>query len=324
MLSVALITPRFSETGSSAGYYTHALASLLCDAGIACDVICARSSAPRPGHLESGLLRVHRLPVRKGLPAMGFAAQCAKRVHELQLSNRCQLAICIDAPICADLLRAFPSTLCRVIQTRVEAPSSEPSDLRCLPIAEGIWSPPAFHTPTLLGIGASEGASREQLIRAYRASTAPVLGWSLALLEDDGTWAICDQLATEPDRDDQILLTLQPGIPMLPTLASSNGIANITHADQGTIPHPAIATHQRTTESLTIAIDQAVQLDPASRAAQAFDAWSQALADHPSDAIVRTIRSMCACDSDQAAGARLQRWADLEHQLAHSGLGAAS
>ncbi|MFG0245869.1 MAG: hypothetical protein ACF8MF_07465 [Phycisphaerales bacterium JB052] len=324
MLSVALITPRFSETGCSAGFFTHALASLLYDAGIACDVITTRSQAPRPGHIESGLLRVHRLPVRKGLPAMGFAAQCVNRVHELQQSNRCQLAICIDAPTCADLLRAFPSKRCRVVQSRVEAPSTEPSDLHGLPIANELWSPPVFPTPTLLGAGAPNTSSRALLIEAYRASNAPTLGWSLALLEDDGTWAMCDHQAMAPTHQPPILLTLQPGIPVLPTLASAHGIASITHLDHGGYGSPSLATHRLTTESLRIAIDQAIRLDPNRRQSHADDVWNQSNADHPTDAIVRTIRSICDAKPTESKETNLRFWTELEHQLTHSGLGALS
>ena len=324
MLNVVLITPRFSETGGSAGHYTHALAQVLCRSGIACDVICSRTQSPRPGYQESGLMRVHRLSVRKGTHAIGFAAYAARRVHELLLTNGYMPVLCIDSPQCAVLLRSIHGTSLPTTEIQVEGTpqTKDPVLLKSIPIAQDLWSPPIFPNPTIMMFGTDTPVDRATAVESYRASGARSAGWSLAMLESDGTWMIREHAPDAPRRQECILVTLKAGLPVLPTLASQHQIASIIHDEQSQQSTNVIARHRLTTDSLANSIELACQLHPDQRASIAGAMWNNALITNSNDTIVNQVRSLCRTTSSFEPQRIMRFWKNLEHQLTPTGIGA--
>lgn len=324
MLNVVLITPRFSETGSSAGYYTHALAQVLCRSGIVCHIICSRTQSPRPGHQETGLMRVNRLSVRKSAHEIGFAAYAARRVHELQLSNGFMPVLCIDSHQSAVILRSIHGNSIPITELQVEGTpqTNDPVLLKSIPIASDLWSPPIFPNPTIMIFGADTPVDQTTAVESYRASGARSAGWSLAILESDGTWMIREHAPDAPRRQDCFLVILKPGVPVLPTLASQHQLASIIHDEQSLQSAKVIARHRLTTDSLANSINLATQLHPDQRASIAGAMWNHALKSNSNDTIVDQVRSLYRTTSNSEPRRIMRFWKNLEHQLTPAGIGA--
>ena len=100
--------------------------------------------------------------------------------------------LCIDSRQSAVILRSIHGNSIPISELQVEGTpqTHDPVLLKSIPIVSDLWSPPIFPIPTIMIFGADTPVDHASVVESYRASGARSAGWSLAILESDGTWMI--------------------------------------------------------------------------------------------------------------------------------------
>ncbi len=296
MLSVILVTPVYAESGSEAGVFTRALSSFLTHSDHRVTVICSHAASAQPSHAEAGRLTIQRLAAKRNNRQCSFAALALSRVHELTRTDRCDTIISIDADPFSILATSTLGKDHAFLDIQTE--NLEPDFLP--PLTKDAWQPPCFNRHVLLGIAYSE-ASRERLIDAYQLSRGPALGWSLALPDPNGDWRIVSSAESPRSGNDAILVSMRPGLSVLPELASAHGI-----------PTVAFDVHCGDVQELAGSVNAAMEIGADRRRAGALEQWTRTDAIPPIDARVRHWNQFMTDASSRVSGGHLDSWLRLE------------
>lgn len=296
-MNIVLVTPIYSECLNPAGLYTEGLAKHLIGDGHRVIVLCAHAWAPRPGLEANGRLRVHRLSCRRSNLHASFGMAASHRLAELCETQSIDAVIDIDAREfrMIQLARSFaiPSP---VPARSITISELEEREVGSYPVLSRLWNPPVIDHPTLLAMP-RDASHRASMIDAYRSSSAPRAGWSLSVLEQDGSWTTIDRVHAH-GAPDAVLIAGSPNDRFVQLLASEHGIVTIT--DDPSAP-------------LKSKINSLISEPKQSRHASAHELWQ--LVNKPEHLAARSrfIQSLTVADSIPP----LARWRSLEYAYVH-------
>lgn len=296
-MNIVLVTPIYSECLTPAGLYTEGLAKHLIGDGHRVIVLCAHAWAPRPGLEAEGRLCVHRLSCRRSNLHASFGMAASHRFAELCETQTIDAVIDIDARDFRMIQLARLFTLPFPVPTHsITISELHDRDLGSYPVMSRLWNPPVIDHPTLLAMP-RDASHRASMIDAYRSSSAPRAGWSLSVLEQDGSWTTIDRVHAH-GAPDAVLITSAPSDRFVQLLASEHGI--ITIIDDS-------SAH------LNSMIDSAISKSKQSRHASAHERWQLINDPEHQSARSRFIQSLIGADQIDP----LARWRSLECAYAH-------